>query len=164
MQNINPSPEVDIKCPNCGFAHEPFQNSLCTYGDPSPEVEVLETEEKPVYTISILTEGKFSEERVSCLPPYLIDRKGNLLKRFWHCECDAGYTEIASQHLSNIAVGSGLVIKLMAENLEISQCICGDPPPFIVDRGGVYKRDRLKLGLVVRYVQVMSEYLSNIVV
>lgn len=130
----------------------------------SPEIEVLEPEEKPVYAISIIADGKFSEERVSRLPPYLIDRKGNLLKKFWHRSCDAGYAEIESKHLSNIAVNSGLVIKLMAENLEISQaCICGDPPPFIVDRGGVYKRDHLKLSLAVRYAQVVSEYLSNIV-
>lgn len=132
----------------------------------SPEIEVLESEEKPVYTISIIADGSFSEERVSALPPYLIDRKGNLLKKFWHQNCDAGYAEIISEQLSNIAVDSGLVIKLMAEDLEVSQaCICGDPPPFIVDKaGGVYKRDRLNLSLSVRYTQVISEYLSNIVV
>ena len=132
----------------------------------SPEIEVLKPEEKPVYTISIVADGKFSEERVNRLPPYLIDRKGNLLKKFWHRSCDAGYVEIASKYLSNISVDSGLVIKLMTDNLEVSQaCICGDPPPFIVDnRGGVYKRDYLKLGLAVRYVQVISEYLSNIAV
>ncbi len=134
---------------------------------PSPEIEVLEPEEKPAYTISILIGDKFSEERVSCLPPYLVDRKGNLLERLcWLNHCDAGYSEITSKHLSNIAVNSGLVVRLMAENLEVSQaCICGDPPPFIIDRtGGVYKRDRLKVHLAVRYAQVVSEYLSNIVV
>lgn len=133
---------------------------------PSPEIEVLEPEEKPAYTISIIADGKFFEERVSRLPPYLIDRKGNLLKQRWHCSCDAGYVEITSKHLSNIAVNAGLVVRLMAENLEVSQaCICGDPPPFIIDRtGGVYKRDHLKVHLAVRYAQVVSEYLSNIVV
>jgi hypothetical protein len=134
---------------------------------PSLEVEVLEPEEKPVYTISIIADGNFFEERVSRLPPYLIDRKGNLLKKFcWHPSSEVGYAETVSEHLSNIVVDSGLVIKLMAENLEVSQaCICGDPPPFIIDRaGGVYKRDRLKLGLTVRYAQVVSEHLSNIVV
>ena len=133
---------------------------------PSPEIEVLEPEEKPVYTISIIADdGNFSEVRVNRLPPYLIDRKGNLLKKFWHRDSDAGYAEIASKHLSSIAVTSGLVIKLMAENLEVSQaCICGDPPPFVIDGGGVYKRDRLKLSLAVRYAQVVSEYLTNIVV
>lgn len=132
---------------------------------PSPEVEVLEPEKKPVYTISIIADGKISEERVSRLPPYLIDRKGNLLKKFWHRSCDAGYSEIVSKNLSNIAVDSGFVVKLMTEDLQVCQaCICGDPPPFIVDRGGVYKRDRLKLNLAIRYAQVVSEYLSNIVV
>jgi hypothetical protein len=133
---------------------------------PSSEVEVMEPEEKPVYTISIVANGNLSEERVSSLPPYLLDRKGNLLKKFWHRSCDAGYAEITSEQLFNIAVESGLVIKLMTENLEVSQaCICGDPPPFIiVDGGGVYKRDRLKQRLVVRYAQVVSEYLSNIVI
>jgi len=137
---------------------------------PDPEVEVLEPKE--VYTISIVVaDYSFSEERVNRLPPYLIDRKGNLLKKFWHRHCDAGYAEIVSEHLSNISVESGLVIKLMAaENLEVSQaCICGeDPPPFIIDKtGGVYKRacDRVKLSLaVVRYAQVVSEYLSSIVI
>lgn len=131
----------------------------------SPEIEVLEPEEKPVYTISIITDGNFSEERVNRLPSYLIDRKGNLLKKTWHRSYDAGYSEITSQHLSNIAVSSGLLVKLMADNLEVSQaCICGDPPPFIVDRGGVYKRDQVRRGLAVSYSQVISEYLSNIVV
>jgi len=156
---------ADVECPNCGFVHGLFQNTLCTYRDPSPEIEVLEPEEKPVYIISIIADGYFSEERVNRLPPYLIDRKGNLLKRFWHRKNDAGYSEVVSKHLSSIAVTSGLVIKLMADNLEVSQaCICGDPPSFIIDRGGVYKRDRLKLSLAVRYVQVVSEFLSNIVV
>lgn len=132
---------------------------------PSPEIEVLGSEEKPVYTISIIADGSFSEERVNRLPSYLIDRKGHLLKRFWHRSYDAGYSEIASKHLSNIAANTGLVIKLMAESLEVSQaCICGDPPPFIVNQGGVYKRDHLKPGLAVRYSQVVSECLSNIVV
>ena len=168
MKNIESSDVTkeitNIECPNCGFVHGPFQNSLCTYRNPSPEIEVLEPEEE-FYTISIIADGKFSEERVSRLPPYLIDRKNNLLKEFWHRSCDAGYSEIKFEHLSNIAADSGLIVKLMAENLQVSQaCICGDPPPFIVDRGGVYKRDRLKLGLAVRYVQVISEYLLNIVV
>ena len=155
MKNINPRMVVQF---SEAIADQVADSS-------SPEIKVLESEEKPVYTISILTEGNFSEERVSALPPFLIDRKGNLLKRFWHCECDGGYSEITSKHLSNIAVDSGLVIKLMTENLEVSQaCICGDPPPFIIDRGGVYKRDYSKLGLAVRYVQVVSEHLSNIVV
>lgn len=132
---------------------------------PVAEIEVLEPEAKPVYTISIIADGSFSEERVNRLPPYLIDRKGNLLKRFWHRSCDAGYSEITSENLSNIAVSSGLVIRLMAEDLEVLQaCIAGDPPPFIVYRGGAYKRDRLKLSLSVRYVQVVCEHLSNIVV
>lgn len=106
----------NAKCPNCGFVHEPFQNTLCPNGDVSPqiidpsEIEVMEPEEKPIYTISIIADGAFSEERVSHLPPYLIDRKGNLLKRFWHRSCDAGYSEITSKHLSSIAVDSGLVV------------------------------------------------------
>jgi hypothetical protein len=132
----------------------------------SPGIEVLEPEEKPVYTILCSTDdGNFSKELVSQLPPYLIDRKGNLLKRLWHRDRDAGYSQIISEHLSDISVNSGLVIKLMTENLEVSQaCICGDPPPFIVDdRGGVYKRD-VKLTLAVRYAQVVSERLSNIIV
>jgi hypothetical protein len=155
---------TDVKCPNCGFAHEPGQNSLCTYTVPSSEIEVLEPE---VYTILIIADGSFSEERVSRLPPYLVDRKGRLLKKLWHRSCDASYTEIVSKQLSNIAVKSGLVIKLTAENLEVSQaCICGDLPPFIIDRrGGVYKRDdRVRQGLAICYAQVVSEYLSNIVV
>lgn len=163
---------IDTECPDCGYVHEPFQNTLCPDGEPKPEIidtrpeiEVLEPEEKPVYTISIIADGSFSEERVDRLPPYLIDRKGNLLKRFWHRSCDAGYSEITSKHLTNIAVPSGLVIKLMVDNLEVSQaCICGDPPPFVVDRGGVYKRDQVRLGVAVGYSQVVSEYLSNIVV
>lgn len=160
------------ECPDCGFVHEPFQNTLCPDGSVNPEiidpadpgVEVLEPEEKPIYTISILADGAFCEERVSRLPPFLIDRKGNLLKKFWHRSCDVGYSEITSKHLSNIAIDSGLVVKLMADNLEVSQaCIVGDPPPFIVDRGGVYKRDQVRRGLAVSYSQVISEYLSNIV-
>jgi len=132
---------------------------------PTPEIEVMEPKEKPVYTISIIADGAFSEERVSHLPPYLIDRKGNLLKRFWHRSCDAGYSEITSQHLSNIAVDSGLVITLTTDNLEVSHaCIVGDPPPFIVDRGGVYKRDQVRRDLSFTYSQVVSENLSNIVV
>ncbi|MEG5159552.1 hypothetical protein QUB37_03760 [Microcoleus sp. AT3-A2] len=132
---------------------------------PPPEIEVLEPEEKPVYTISIVADGGFSEERVNRLPPFLIDRKGNLLKKFWHCSCDAGYSEITSKHLSDIAINSGLVVKLMAESLEVSQaCIVGDPPPFVVDKGGVYRRDQVRRGLAVNYSQVISEYLSNIAV
>lgn len=157
---------VNSECPNCGFVHEPFQNTLCPDGEPKSQVvEVLEPEEKPVYIVSIIADGAFSEERVSHLPPYLIDRKGNLLKRFWHRSCDAGYSEITSKHLSSIAVDSGLVITLMADNLEISQArICGDPPPFVVDGGGAYKRDQVRRGLAVSYSQVISEYLPNIVV
>lgn len=154
-------------CKVCGseVGHEFDENSPATVDISSSEVEVLEPEEKPVYTISIIADGSFSEERVNRLPPYLIDRKGNLLKRFWHRSCDAGYSEITSKHLSNIAVDSGLVIKLMSDNLEVSQsCIIGDPPPFIVDRGAAYKRDQLRRGLAVSYSQVISEYLSNIVV
>ncbi|MEG4861208.1 hypothetical protein QUB75_27140 [Microcoleus sp. K1-B6] len=131
----------------------------------APEVEVMEPEEKPIYTISILADGAFSEERVNRLPPFLIDRKGNLLKKFWHRSYDAGYSEITFKHLSNIAVNSGLVIRLMADNLEISQaCIVGDPPPFIVDKGGVYKRDQVRRGLAVTYSQVISECLSHVAV
>ena|GEM_PF-2107809 len=132
---------------------------------PAPEIEVLEPEEKPIYTISIVADGGFSEERVNRLPPFLIDRKGNLLKKFWHRSCDAGYSEITSKHLSNIAINSGLVVELMAENLEVSQaCIVEDPPTFIIDKGGVYRRDRVRRGLAVSYSQVISEYLSNIAV
>lgn len=131
----------------------------------TPKIEVLEPEEKPIYTISIIADGAFSEERVNRLPPFLIDRKGRLLKKSWHRSCDAGYSEITSQHLSHIAVDSGLVIKLMTESLEVSQaCICGDPPPFIINKGGVFKRDQVKRGLAVSYSQVISEYLANIVV
>jgi hypothetical protein len=157
----------DVKCLFCGFVHELNQNTLCRDSVSIPKIEVLGSEKKPVYTITLATGGgSFSQERVSHLPPYLLDRQGNLLKKMWHRCDDAGYSEITSEYLSNIAVDSGLVIKLMAESLEISQaCICGDPPLFIVDeRGGVYKRDRLKLSLSVRYSQVLSEYLSNIVV
>jgi len=142
------------------------------------EIEVLEPQ---VYTISIAdsifpADGNYPDElhlalakmpfyRVSRLPPYLIDQKNNLLKKVWQRNCDAGYAEIVSEHLSNIAVGSGLVIKLMAENLEVYQaCIVGEPPPFLIHGGGVYKRDRVKLSLAPRYFQVVSEYLSNIVV
>jgi len=150
-------------CPNCGFIHGPFQNTLCDYGNPSPKVEVLEPE---IYTISIVAaDYSFSEKRVNRLPPYLLNRQGKLLKKFWHRNCDAGYAEIVSEHLSHITVESGLVIRLMAENLEVSQaCIFGDPPPFLIHAGGVYKRDRVKLSLAPRYFQVVSEYLSNIVV
>lgn len=132
---------------------------------PAPEIEVLEPEEKPVYTISIVADGAFSEERVNRLPPFLINREGYLLKKSWHRSCDAGYAEITSKHLFSIAVNSGLVVRLMTENLEVSQaCICCDPPPFIIDKGGVYKRDQVKRGLAVSYSQVISECLSNIVV
>jgi len=153
--------QVDSPCPECGFIHA------------NPKVEVLEPEKKPGFTISIVSDGEFTEERVSRLPSYLIARNGKLFKKMWHCidwkhnSCDAGYVEIVSKHLSNIAVGSGLVIKLMAENLEVYQaCIVGDPPPFLIHGGGVYKRDnhRLKQNLAVRYFQVISEYLLNIVV
>jgi hypothetical protein len=159
----------DSRCLNCGLVHEPGQNTLCDYHVTKSEIEKSEIEksEIEVYTIStVVADYSFSEERVNRLPPYLIDRKGNLLKKFWHRHYDAGYAEIVSEHLSNIARDSGLVIKLMAEDLEVSQaCICGDPPPFIIDRkGAVYKRDRLKLSLAVRYAQVVSEYLSNIAV
>lgn len=162
---------TNTECPDCGFVHEPFQNTLCPSGevspqiiDPASEVEVLEPEEKPVYTISIVADGGFSEERVSHLPPFLIDRKGSLLKKFWHRSYDAGYSEITSKHLSNIAVSSGLVIKLMADNEVFQARICGSPPPFIVNKGGVYKRDQVRRGLAVSYSQVISEYLSNIAV
>lgn len=150
-------------CPSCGFVHGLHENTLCDYPNPSPKVEVLNPE---VYAISIInTAGNFSEERVSRVPPYLLDRKGNLLKKFWHRNFDAGYAEIVSEHLSHIARDSGLVVKLMTENLEVSQaCIAGDPPPFLIHGGGVYKRDRVKLSLAPRYFQVVSEYLSNTVV
>jgi hypothetical protein len=150
-------------CSSCGFVHGLHENTLCDYPNPSPKVEVLNPE---VYTISIINSaGNFSEERVSRLPSYLLDRNGKLLKKFWSRNCDAGYAEIVSEHLSNIAVESGLVIKLMTENLEVSQaCIAGDLPPFLIHGGGVYKRDRVKLSLAPRYFQVVSEYLSNIVV
>ena len=39
--------QEETECPNCGFAHGPFQNSLCTYRDPSPR--------KPVYWTEVLT-------------------------------------------------------------------------------------------------------------
>jgi len=164
--------DSSTECPDCGYVHKPGQNTLCPGGEPKPEIidtrpeiEVLEPEEKPVYTISIVADGAFSEERVNRLPPFLINREGYLLKKSWHRSYDAGYAEITSKHLSNIAVNSGLVIKLMAENLEVSQaCIVGDPPPFIVNRGGVYKRDQVKRGLAVSYSQLVSEHLSNIVV
>ena len=173
------APDPDSPCPDCGFVHEPGESTLCTYIAPNPEIEVLEPE---VYTISILkdkiflADGSYPDDlhitlakmpfyRINRLPPYLIDEKNNLLKRIWYRGVDAGYAQIISEHLSNIAVGSGLVIKLMAENLEVSKaCIAGDPPPFLIYEGGVYKRDRLKLGSTVRYSQVVSEYLSNIVV
>jgi hypothetical protein len=134
-------------------------------GDSTLEVEVLEPEEKPVYTIALIADGSFSEEQVCSLPPYLIDRKGKLLKKFWHRSCDAGYAEIVSEQLSNIAAEGGLVIRLMTESLEVFQgCIRGNPPPFVIYERGVYKRDFLKPRLSVCYYQIISECLSNIVV
>ena len=184
-QSVDRSPGKDYWCPQCdawmdrsGFDEvlgSDFQEQLCKVcgsevchefdqtevNHPDSKIEVLEPE---VYTISIVTaDGNFSEEIVSQVPPYLVDRKGNLFKKMWHRDADAGYVEIVSEQLSNIAVDSGVLVKLMAENLEVSQaCIAGEPPPFIVDRGGVYKRDRVKLSLAIRYAQVVSEYLSNI--
>ncbi|WP_373534732.1 hypothetical protein [Microcoleus sp.] len=162
-------------CGECDFVHEPFQNTLCPDGEVSPQIiEVLEPEEKPVYKISIIADGKFSEERVSRLPPYLIDRKGNLLERLWHCidwqhrSCDARYGEITSKHLSNIAEQYGQIIELATDDLVVDKVnIHGNPPPYVVHKGGVYKRMTwgvISLGSIVKYAQVISEYLSNIVV
>jgi hypothetical protein len=142
------------------FGKTDAANSHCV----SAEIEVLDPQ---IYTISIVAaDGSFSEERVKRLPPYLIDRKGKLLKKMWHRNYDASYSEIVSEYLSNIAVERGLVVRLMAENLEVSQvCIRGNPPPFLVDeRRGVYKRDCVKFDWGVRYFQVISEHLSNIIV
>lgn len=167
-------------CKVCGseVCHEFDQNSPAAYvqNEEISEVsleavsacaEVLDGLPVPIFDILLLADDCSVKERVSQIPPYLIDRAGNLFQK------TAGnndgfltvYAQVVSKHLSNIAVNSGLVIKLMVENLEVSQtCICGSLPPFIIDRGGVYKRDYSQLSLAARYAQVVSEHLSNIVV
>lgn len=141
---------------------------------PSLEIEVLEPEEKPVYKIVISRNANFTEERVSSLQPYLVDRQGNLFKKCWSPSCDAGYSQLISEHLSNIAIvtrgvemDGGVKIELMTDDLVVSEvCIKGSPPPFIIgDRGGVYKRIQrtvFTLTQPLQYAQVISERLSNI--
>lgn len=142
----------------------------------SPQIEILEPEEKPVYQISIHSarhadkKGWGFTERVSALPPYLLDREGNLFERSSYTvpSCDASYAQITSQHLSNIAEEHGQVIELMTDDLVVYRVnVHGNPPPYVVHKRGVYKRMTwgvISLGSIAKYAQVVSECLSNIVV
>jgi hypothetical protein len=146
----------------------------------SAKVEVLGPEEKPGYKISMHTDrlfGKtsaraawsFTEEWVSCLPPYLVDRQGNLFCKTWSPSCHAHYSQLVCKNLSNIAaVVGGTKIKLMTDDLVVSEAsVHGEPPPFIIWGAGVYKRMR-RLACEsppppLQYAQVVAENLSNIV-
>jgi hypothetical protein len=144
------------------------------------EVEVLEPEEKPGYKISMHTDRlsgntsartawSFTEEWVSCLPPYLVDRQGNLFHKTWSPSCHAHYSQLVCKNLSNIAaVVGGTKIKLMTDDLVVSEAsIHGEPPPFIIWGAGVYKRmPRLACESPpppLQYAQLVAENLSNIV-
>jgi hypothetical protein len=147
----------------------------------SVEVEVLESEEKPGYKISIHTDRLssntsakaawgFTEEWVSCLPPYLVDRQGNLFCKTWSPSCHAHYSQLVCKNLSNIAAvaGDGRKIKLMTDDLVVFEaCIYGELPPFIISGAGVYKRMPVlackSLSSSPQYAQVIAENLSNIV-
>lgn len=158
------------------FVHEPGQNTLCNYTAPGAgievlEIEVLEPEGKPIYTIVICADRHVLKERVNALPPYLVDSRGELFLKAWSSPCDATYSQLTAEHLSNIVVAgkhNGNSIQLMTENLVSCECfIRGEHPPFIIDeQGGVYKRmkrmfyDKSPLP----YAQVISEHLSNIIV
>jgi len=146
------------------------------------EVEVLEPEEKPSYKISMHTDRlssntsaraawSFTEEWVSCLPPYLVDCQGNLFHKGWSPSCDAAYSQLVCENLSNIAVVSSetaTAIELMTDDLVVLQAwICESPPPFILSGRAVYKRiPRFASGASwsapLRYAQVISEHLSSI--
>lgn len=167
---------TNIECPDCGFVHEPGQNTLCNYTAPGAgievlEIEVLEPEGKPIYTIVICADRHVLKERVNALPPYLVDSRGELFLKAWSSPCDATYSQLTAEHLSNIVVAgkdNGNPIQLMTENLVSCECyIRGESPLFIIDeQGGVYKRmkrifyDKSPLP----YAQVISEHLSNIIV
>jgi hypothetical protein len=144
---------------------------------PSPEIEILEPEQKPVYKISIHPDRQvdgmgwsFTNERVSALPPYLLDRQTNLFEKsnYTAPSCDASYVQAASEHLSNIAEEYGQLIELMTDDLVVYRVnVHGNPPPHVVHKRGVYKRMTwgvISLGSTVKYAQVVSECLSNIAV
>jgi hypothetical protein len=146
----------------------------------SVEVEVLESEEK-AYKISIHTDRlssntsaraawDFTEEWVSCLPPYLVDRQGNLFCKTWSPSCHAHYSQLVCKNLSNIAAvaSDSKKIKLMTDDLVVFEaCIYGELPPFIIWGAGVYKRMPVlackSLSSSSQYAQVIAENLSNIV-
>ena len=70
------------------FVHEPGQNTLCNYTAPGAgievlEIEVLEPEGKPIYTIVICADRHVFKERVNALPPYLVDSRGELFLKAW---------------------------------------------------------------------------------
>jgi len=145
------------------------------------EVETLEPEEKPGYKISMHTDRlsssntsaraawNFTEEWVSCLPPYLVDRQGNLFYKTWSPSCHAHYSQLVCKNLSNIAaVAGGTKIKLVTDDLVVREAyIHGEPPPFIIFGAGVYKRiPRLACEsppAPLYYAQLIAENLSNIV-
>jgi hypothetical protein len=141
---------------------------------PSAKVEVLEPEEKPVYKISIhrdreIIQGKRSdstEERVSALPPYLLDRQRDLFEKSSYTvpSCDASYTQVACEQLSNIAQEHGQLIELITDDLMVYKVnVHGNPPPYVVHKRSVYKRmtwGAISLGSTVKYAQVICEHLS----
>lgn len=46
---------IETKCPNCGFVHGPFGNTLCTYRDPTPNKTVeLSNEPKQAVNLTLL--------------------------------------------------------------------------------------------------------------
>lgn len=134
------------------------------------EVEVLQPEKAPVYEIALLTgDGRSTKAQVTQTPPYLVHDHRVFEKSSFVCAAfDVVYNQTLSEHLSDINEGHGQPIELRTDDLVVVEaCVHGSPPPFIVNAGGVYKRMTwgvISWGKIVKYAQVVSEHLSNIVV
>ncbi|MCC3508316.1 MAG: hypothetical protein JGK29_03960 [Microcoleus sp. PH2017_17_BER_D_A] len=135
----------------------------------SVQPEIVEPE---IYDICLLSDKSDSKYRTTQIPPCLID--GGSLYHKSLLSSHPGriiYYQVPSEHLSNIqCVGCDTTeIELLCEALSVSRhTICGIPPRYLITKeGGVYERMQRELisrNSVVRYFQVLSEYLSNIAV
>ena len=134
--------------------------------------EILPAEPKPIFEIALLGNDLFTKHWVSQTPSYLVTKDGNLFHATGAKQTSPTiiihYVQLPSKHLSNIQEGLlGTDIQLLSDNLSVaSHNINGIPPLYLITQeGGVYQRMRRELinqNAVVKYHQVISEYLSNI--
>ena len=135
--------------------------------DPVP-VEIVEP---TAFEIQLLGEHSFSRRRTKQVPPYLInDEGGNLFSK----TLSASYSivnyaqEVSVEHLSNIETIHGTQqIELLTEDLLVyATQVCRVPPLYLItSQGGVYKqmpRELITQHSIVKYAQIICEYLSNI--